>query len=142
MRGAKAVIAALLCVSFDKTISIRASFIAGATGAALLAGCASAQTVALTKPDDIRQASLMDQAIVRLSNKVMGCVRGKLAPDNQCFCRYPQELSQLRKIYEETIRQHPEWRNRTVSYTQEERTFAVSFGGLSRQLDIKCSQGG
>ena len=48
MRGAKAVIAALLCVSFDKTISIRASFIAGVTGAALLAGCASAQTVALT----------------------------------------------------------------------------------------------
>jgi imidazolonepropionase-like amidohydrolase len=48
MRGAKAVIAALLCVSFDKTISIRASCIAGVTGAALLAGCASAQTVALT----------------------------------------------------------------------------------------------
>ena len=33
MRGAKAVIAALLCVSFDKTISIRTSFIAGVTGA-------------------------------------------------------------------------------------------------------------
>ena len=43
----RAVIAALLCVSFDKTISIRTSSIAGVSGA-LLAGCASAQTVALT----------------------------------------------------------------------------------------------
>jgi hypothetical protein len=105
-------------------------------------GAGPEQTVALTKPDDIRHASLMDQAIVRLSNKVMECVRGKLAPDNRCFCLYPQEVSQVRKIYEETIRQHPEWRNKMVSYTQEERTFAVSFDGLSRQLDIKCSQGG
>jgi hypothetical protein len=96
-------------------------------------------TVALTRPDDIRQASSMDQAIVRLSDKVMECVRGKLAPDNQCFCRYPQELSQMKKTYDETLKHHPEWRNKTVSYVQGDRTFAVSFGGLSRQLDIKCN---
>ena len=101
-------------------------------------GAGAEQTVALTKPDDIRHASLMDQAIVRLSNKVMECVRAKLAPDNRCSCLYPRELSQVRKIYGQTLRQHPEWRNKVVSYTQEERTFAVSFGGLSRQLDIKC----
>jgi len=101
-------------------------------------GAGAEQTVALTKPDDIRHASLMDQAIVRLSNKVMECVRAKLAPDNRCSCLYPRELSQVRKIYWQTLRQHPEWRNKVVSYTQEERTFAVSFGGLSRQLDIKC----
>jgi len=101
-------------------------------------GAGAEQTIALTKPDDIRHAALMDQAIVRLSNKVMECVRAKLAPDNRCSCLYPRELSQVRKIYWQTLRQHPEWRNKVVSYTQEERTFAVSFGGLSRQLDIKC----
>ena len=103
-------------------------------------GAGAEQTVALTKPDDIRHASLMDQAIVRLSNKVMECVRAKLAPDNRCSCLYPQELSQLRKTYEGTIKHHPEWKNRMVSYTHEGRTFAVSIGGVSRQLDVKCTQ--
>ena len=81
----------------------------------------------------------MDQAIVSLSNKVMECVRGKLAPDSKCFCLYPQELSHVRKTYERTIRQHPEWKNKMVSYTQEGRTFAVSFGGVSQQLEINLN---
>src|SRR5512142_1491740 len=104
-------------------------------------GASPEETSTLIKPDEIRQASLMDQAIVRLSNKVMECVRGKLAPDNGCVCLYPHELSQVKKTYEETIKQHPDWKNKSVSYAREGRTFAVSFGGLSRQLDIKCSQG-
>ncbi len=82
----------------------------------------------------------MDQAIVSLSNKVMECVRGKLAPDSECFWRYSQELSHVRRTYEGTIKQHPEWKNKVVSYTQEGKTFAVSFGGVSRQLEMKCSQ--
>jgi len=104
------------------------------------AGPEQIEVIPLTKPDDIRHASSMDQAIVSLSNKVMECVRGKLAPDSECFCLYPQELSHVRKTYEGTIKQHPEWKNKVVSYTQEGRTFAVSFGGVSRQLEIKCSQ--
>jgi len=104
------------------------------------AGSEQIEVIPLTKPDDIRHASSMDQAIVSLSNKVMECVRGKLAPDSECFCLYPQELSHVRKTYEGTIKQHPEWKNKVVSYTQEGRTFAVSFGGVSRQLEIKCSQ--
>jgi len=98
------------------------------------------EVIPLTRPDDIRHASSMDQAIVSLSNKVMECVRGKLAPDSECFCLYPQELSHVRKTYEGTIKQHPERKDKVVSYTQEGRTFAVSFGGVSRQLEIKCSQ--
>ena len=104
------------------------------------AGPEQIEVIPLTKPDDIRHASSMDQAIVSLGNKVMECVRGKLAPDSECFCLYPQELSRVRKTYEGTIKQHPEWKNKVVSYTQEGRTFAVSFGGVSRQLEIKCSQ--
>ena len=103
-------------------------------------GAGPEQIVSLAKPADIRDASSMDQAIVRLSNKVMECVQRKLAPDNECFCLYPQELSQVRETYEGTIKHHPQWKNKMVSYTHEGRTFAVSFGGVSRQLEIKCSQ--
>ena len=108
---------------------------------AYAAGPERLEVVALAKPDDIVQASAMDKAIVRLSDKVMECVRGKLAPGSECFCLYPQELSHVRRTYENTIKQHPQWKNKVVSYTQEGRTFAVSFGGVSRQLEMKCPQG-
>src|SRR5438876_4831915 len=70
------------------------------------------EVIQLTKPEDIRDASIMDQAIVRLSNKVTECVQGKLAPVSECSCLYPQELSGVRSAYERTIRQHPDWKNK------------------------------
>jgi hypothetical protein len=96
------------------------------------------QVVPLSEPADIRDASLMDQAIVRLSDKVMECVQRKLAADSACFCLYPQELSQVRETYEGTLKRHPEWKNATVSYFRDGKTFAVSMEGLSRQLEVKC----
>jgi len=74
------------------------------------------EVVQLTKPDDIRDASTMDNAIVNLSNKVMECVQSNLAPANDCYCRYPQELSQVRKTYDGMIEQHPDWKNKVVAY--------------------------
>jgi hypothetical protein len=99
------------------------------------------EIVQLTKPEDIRHASTMDRAIVSLSNKVTECVQRKLAPASECFCLYPHELSRVRNTYEATLRQHPDWKNKTVSYALEGRTYAVSLGGLSRQFQTKCPQG-
>jgi hypothetical protein len=80
----------------------------------------------------------MDRAIVSLGNKVMECVKEKLAPANDCFCLYLHELSRVSKTYESTIKQHPDWKNKTVSYTQDGRSYAVSLSGVSRQLEKKC----
>jgi len=99
------------------------------------------EVIQLTKPEDIRQASTVDQAIVGLSNKVMECVQRKRAPASECSCLYPQELSRVRSAYERAIRQHPGWRNKVVSYTLEGRTYAISLDGVNRQLQRKCSQG-
>ena len=97
--------------------------------------------IQLTKPEDIRQASIVDQAIVALSDKVMECVHRKLAAASECSCFYPQELSRVRSAYERTIRQHPGWKNKVVSYTLEGRTYAVSLDGVNRQLQRKCPHG-
>ncbi len=105
------------------------------------ASAEQAEIIQLTNRDDIRHASTMDRAIVSLSNKVTECVQRKLAPVDECFCLYPQELSRVRNTYEGTLRHHPDWKNKTVSYTLDGRTYAVSFDGLSRQLQMKCSQG-
>jgi len=98
------------------------------------------EIIQLTNLEDIRHASTMDDAIVQLSSKVTECVERKLAPASECFCLYPQELSRVRSTYESTLRQHPDWKSKTVSYTQDGRTYAVSFDGLSRQLQMECPQ--
>lgn len=98
------------------------------------------EVIRLTRPEDIRGASTMDQAIVSLGNKVMQCVQGKLAPANECYCLYPQDLSRVRKTYRSVMKEHPDWKNKVVSYTLEGKSHAVSLGGIGRQLEKKCPQ--
>ena len=120
---------------------LSAEYGAPTTAVSRFQASAQDEVIQLTKPGDIRQASTVDQAIVALSNKVMECIQRKLAPASGCYCLYPQELSRLRGVYERAIRQHPEWKNKVVSYSLEGRTHAVSFGGVNRQLQVKCPQG-
>jgi hypothetical protein len=99
------------------------------------------EIIELTNPEDIRHASTLDRSIDSLSNKVTECVQRKLAPASECFCLYPQDLARVRNTYEGALRQHPDWNNKTVSYTLEGRTHAISLGGLSRQFQTQCPQG-
>jgi len=94
----------------------------------------------VTKPEDIRQASTVDQAIVGLSNKVMECVQRKRAPASECSCLYPQELSRVRSAYGRAIGSTPAGRTRW-SHTPGRPTYAISLDGVNRQLQRKCSQG-
>ncbi len=80
----------------------------------------------------------MSKAIDDMGKKVMECSQRKLAPASECFCLYPKELSDVRKIYEETIKKHPNWKGKAVSYEQDGRTNAVSLSGVGSQLEIKC----
>ena len=99
-----------------------------------------AEVIQLIKAEDIQDASAMSQAVDGMSNKVMECVQSKLAPASECFCRYPKELSHLRKVYEDTLKHHPNWKDKAVSYMRDDKGHAVSFSGMSRQLEIKCQQ--
>jgi hypothetical protein len=98
------------------------------------------EVIQLTKSKDIRLASTMNQALDIISNRVMECIRDKLAPSAECFCLYPKELSDLKKVYDETLKKRPEWKNRAVLYTSEGKTHLVSFDGVNRQLAVKCPQ--
>lgn len=98
------------------------------------------ETIQLTKTEDIKDASTLNEAIDSTSNKVMECVQGKLAPSSECFCLYPKELSHLKKVYEDTLKQHPNWKDKAISYMQNGRTIATSLYGVGRQLEVKCPQ--
>ncbi len=95
--------------------------------------------IQLSERADIRDASLMDRAIVLLSERVSECVQRKAVAPDECFCLYPQELSTVRKTYKVTIEKHPAWANNVISYVQEAKTHAVSFSGLRQQLQKACS---
>jgi len=109
-----------------------------ATGSAA-ADPPKSDVIELRTPADIQDASTMDRAIVLLSAKVSDCVQRKASSPDKCFCLYPQELSSVRKTYEVTLRKHPTWTNNVVSYVQENRTHAISFGGLKLQLQRACT---
>ena len=98
--------------------------------------------IQLSERADIQDAAMMDKSILLLSERVSECVQRKAASPDKCFCLYPQELSKVRKIYEVTIKMHPAWANNVVSYVEEAKTHAVSFGGLKQQLQKTCPGGG
>jgi len=108
------------------------------TEAAFSANPGQVDVIQLTKVEDIRDASSMNAAIDGVSAKVKACVEGKLAPPSECFCLYPKELLNIRKIYEDTIKSHPSWKGKAVSYVQDGRTIVVSLSGVGRQLEKKC----
>jgi hypothetical protein len=92
---------------------------------------AQVATIELTKPDDIRDAAAISQAIDGMSAKVTQCVQDKVAPPQMCSCRFPKELADVKALYEETLQRHPDWRDKPVSLrTSSGGSQMVSFLGL------------
>ncbi len=105
---------------------------------ATLTAAGPSDVIQLSEGADIQDASLMDRAIVLLGERVFECVQRKVAPPDECFCLYPQELSAVRKTYKATVEKHPAWADNVISYVREAKTHAVSFSGLKRQLQKAC----
>ncbi len=97
-----------------------------------------AQVIELTRAEDIRDVLSVHEAIGKMSAKVSECVKGKLAPADECACRYPMELAELRKTYEKVLVQHPEWKDKLVSYNSNGGNSMVGFDGLREQFERKC----
>ena len=108
----------------------------------LVCNQAMAQTgvINLTKPADINDAKRVEQALDRVTTKVMQCVRNKLAPPQSCHCLYPKDVANLKGTYTKILQAHPDWSDMAVSYTDAQNKFGhmVSFLGLHRQFEQKC----
>lgn len=96
------------------------------------------QTITLAEPSQIADASALQSAIDRVSERVMECVDKQLAPPDQCFCRYPTELSNFKKKYELAIQRNPNWQNASVHWSTEGVGFNLVFSALRRQVEMKC----
>ena len=93
----------------------------------------------LTAAADVSAARGVDGALHALSEKVTSCVTGGRAPE-ACRCAYPKELTDLRVAYEKTIKAHPAWTERALSYRYQDKDGQPLSGllvmpTLRRQLD-------
>src|SRR5215470_4090132 len=94
-------------------------------------GFAQTTTLDLTRPDDVRDAAAMSEAIDRMSARVSRCVQDKAALPSLCYCRFPTELADVRRRYEDTLQHHPDWADKLVSVRLSNgHTQIVSYPGL------------
>ena len=111
-------------------------------GCLLLSQTGMAQTgvMKLSKSSDISDANQVEQAIDRISKKVMSCVQNKLAEPANCHCLYPEESNNLKHVYDKVLSIHPDWKDKVVSYSDSQNTYGhnISFLGLGTQLKQQC----
>jgi hypothetical protein len=96
--------------------------------------------IKLSKASDIQDAKQVQQAMDRVTEKVMICVNKKLAPAQDCHCLYPGEVSNLKEIYNKALDAHPGWKDKVVNFTNDQGNYGynISFYALHRQFEQKC----
>jgi hypothetical protein len=100
-------------------------------------------TIEVSAPRDVADVQGLNDTMSKLSEKVTTCVNagGKV---ETCRCSDPRDLKQLRKDYDGLMKQHPAWKDMSLSYrytNKEGRSVSgtLVLQNLRRQLELKCS---
>jgi hypothetical protein len=118
------------------TASVMSVIAAGQSAAAL-------PVIEVTAAKDVASVRAIDDALSEFSEKVTTCAKAGRAL-SECQCSDPQDLARLRRGYETLITQHPEWKDKQLSYhylNEEGRNVsgALVLQTLRRQLEaLKC----
>jgi len=102
-------------------------------------------SIEVSNPKDVTKLQTLNDTLNALSQKVTACVKAGRRPDN-CQCAYPNELSSLRKGYQELIHRHPTWKDQLLSYqyiNNEGRNISgtLVLQNLRRQLEmLNCEE--
>jgi hypothetical protein len=100
-------------------------------------------TIEVTAAKDVASVRAIDSALAGFSEKVTACAKTGRALED-CQCSDPQDLTRLRRGYEALIKQHPEWKDKLLSYrylNEEGRNVSgtLVLQTLRRQLEaLKC----
>jgi len=71
--------------------------------------------IELTAQEDVNAARDLQDTLSALSEKVTACVKAGKPPES-CRCGYPHELNRLGSGYDLLIKDHPDWKDRTLSF--------------------------
>lgn len=93
----------------------------------------------LTAPAEIAEATALDAGIQRLSGKVTPCVE-KGGDPQTCLCQNAEELAALKRAFGAAIARHPEWRGRTLAFSNAQGSYSwnIVMPGLERALLATC----
>jgi hypothetical protein len=97
--------------------------------------------IKLSNPSDVNDIRTLNDSVNALSNRVMECVKNKAALPDECYCRYPKELSQLREEYKNILKLHPSWQDRVIFWWRDEKqdySYNLSLKGLRMQFEKNC----
>ena len=120
------------------TVSI-ISIIAGTPGQS----AAPLPTIEVTAAKDVASVRAIDDALSAFSERVTTCAKTGRAL-NECQCVDPEDLTRLTRGYETLIKEHPEWKDKLLSYhylNKEGRNVSgtLVLQTLRRQLEaLKC----
>ncbi len=86
----------------------------------------------------------LDDAINKVSEKVMGCMEQPDGTREKCACmdlencKFKSEYQSLITIFCKAKIDHPEWAGKIVNVYQSSKTIALGMVGLDRQLGSNC----
>jgi hypothetical protein len=107
------------------------------------AQAAQGAPIKINGAESVMEVRTLNGFVTELSKRITACVDAG-NPIETCRCRYPQQVINLRKSYNDFVKRHPDWRDRTLSYEYADndgRTISgvISIPVLRRQLDgLKC----
>jgi len=109
---------------------------------------AAAETITLEDETEIKYAVAVDEAIDRLSQKVMSCIEkndgkteGCICVD-ECSCKFKDEYILVKKVYQRAIKTYPHWEGQIVYYKRKNDSmgYNINFPGLQRQFSAICNK--
>lgn len=109
---------------------------------------ATAETITLEDETEIKYAVALNEAIDRLSEKVMSCVEdnggrteGCVCVD-ECSCKFKDEYISAKDAYHRAIKKYPHWEDKVVFYRigTNPMGYNINFEGLHRQFSASCEK--
>jgi hypothetical protein len=109
---------------------------------------AAAETITLVDETEIKYAATLNEAIDRLSEKVMSCVENNSGKTEECICvdecscKFKDEYISAKDAYDRAIRAYPQWDGKVVFYriATDPTGYNINFEGLRRQFSAKCGK--
>jgi hypothetical protein len=109
---------------------------------------AMAETITLKNEKEILHAVAMNEAIDRLTEKVMSCIKendgkteGCICVD-ECSCKFKDNYISAKRTYQSTVNTYPHWGSHIVFYQRENdpQGYNINFAGLQHQFSASCEK--
>lgn len=108
---------------------------------------ATEETITLEDETEIKYAVAVDEAIDRLSEKVMSCIENNSGEVegcvcDECSCEFEDDYIAAKKAYQRAIKTYPHWEGEVVFYQKEDDPtgYNLNFAGLQRQFSVSCEK--